>query len=86
MKYDWEKEIDLEGILKRINEPLPLNLSVIGLAVVNTDAFEGCLQIDVDHCQVWIGNKSVDVMQDIKGDASTAYEECRKRPDQETGK
>ena len=27
----------------------------------------------------------LDVMQDIKGDASTAYEECRKRPKQETG-
>ena len=81
MKYDWEKEIDLEEILLQINEPLPLNLSVIGLAVVNTDAAEGCLQIEKD----WIGNDWVDVMQDIKGDASTAYEECRKRPDQETG-
>lgn len=77
MKYDWEKEIDLEGILKRINEPLPLNLSVIGLAVVNTDAFEGCLQIDVDHCQVWIGNDCVDVMKDIKGDASEAFQKSR---------
>jgi len=82
MKYEWEDEIDLEGILERINEPLPLHLSVIGLAVVNTDAAEGCLQIEQD----WIGNDWVDVMQDIKGDASTAYEECRKRPDQETGK
>ena len=81
MKYDWEKEIDLEEILLQINEPLPLHLSVIGLAVVNTDAAEGCLQIEQD----WIGNDWVDVMQDIKGDASTAYEECRKRPEQETG-
>ena len=48
MKYEWEDEIDLEGILERINEPLPLHLSVIGLAVVNTDAAEGCLQIEQD--------------------------------------
>ena len=81
MKYEWEDEIDLEEILLQINEPLPLHLSVIGLAVVNTDAAEGCLQIEQD----WIGNDWVDVMQDIKGDASTAYEECRKRPEQETG-
>ena len=82
MKYEWEDEIDLEGILERINEPLPLHLSVIGLAVVNTDHVEACLQIEQD----WIGNEmmQLDVMQDIKGDASTAYEECRKRPDQET--
>jgi hypothetical protein len=75
MKYGWEKEIDLEGILERINEPLPLHLEVIGLAVVNTDQVEACLQIDLD----WISNDmaSMDVMQDIKGDASTAYEECR---------
>ncbi len=83
MKYEWEDEIDLEGILERINEPLPLHLSVIGLAVVNTEQVEACLQIEQD----WIGNEmmQLDVMQDIKGDASTAYEECRKRPDQETG-
>ena len=83
MKYEWEDEIDLEEILLKINEPLPLHLSVIGLAVVNTDHVEACLQIEQD----WIGNDMMrlDVMQDIKGDASTAYEECRKRQNQETG-
>ena len=80
MKYDWEKEIDLEGILERINEPLPLHLEVIGLAVVNTDAAEGCLQIEKD----WIGNDWVDVMQDIKGDASEAFQTSRIL-EQETG-
>ena len=47
MKYEWEDEIDLEGIWRGLMSRC-LHLSVIGLAVVNTEQVEACLQIEQD--------------------------------------
>jgi hypothetical protein len=48
MAYVWEVLKSIWRVkMVRINEPLPLHLSVIGLAVVNTDHVEAaCLQIE----------------------------------------
>ena len=78
MIYEWEKEIDLEAIIEMANLDLPDHLSVIGLAVVNTEQVEACLKVNED----WVGNGRalMDVMSDVSGDAKRLYEECFKKP------
>ena len=78
MKYDWEKEIDLESIIDIANLNLPDHLSIIGLAVANTEYAEACLKVT----DVWVENRiaRLDVMSDVSGDAKSLYEECFKRP------
>jgi hypothetical protein len=78
MKYDWEKEIDLESIIDIANLDLPDHLSIIGLAVANTEYAEACLKVK----DVWVENRiaRLDVMSDVSGDAKSLYEECFKRP------
>jgi|TARA_R100001377_G_C3143143_1_gene93451 hypothetical protein len=78
MKYDWEKEIDLESIIDIANLDLPDHLSIIGLAVANTEYAEACLKVT----DVWVENRiaRLDVMSDVSGDAKSLYEECFKRP------
>jgi hypothetical protein len=62
MKYDWEKEIDLETIIEVANLYLPDHLSIIGVAVANTENVEACLKVNKD----WIGNRidRMDVMSE----------------------
>jgi hypothetical protein len=78
MKYDWEKEIDLESIIDIANLDLPDHLSIIGLAVANTEQVEACLKVKDE----WVGNgmARMDVMSDVSGDAKSLYEKCFKRP------
>ena len=78
MKYDWEKEIDLESIIDIANLDLPDHLSIIGLAVANTEYAEACLKVT----DVLVENRiaRLDVMSDVSGDAKSLYEECFKRP------
>ena len=78
MKYDWEKEIDLESIIDIANLDLPDHLSIIGLAVANTEYAEACLKVT----DVWVENRiaRLDVMSDVSGDAKSLYEKCFKRP------
>jgi hypothetical protein len=78
MKYDWEKEIDLESIIDIANLDLPDHLSIIGLAVANTEYAEACLKVT----DVWVENRiaRLDVMSDVSGDAKSLYEECFNRP------
>ncbi len=78
MIYEWEKEIDLEAIIEMANLDLPDHLTIIGLAVVNTEQVEACLKVNKD----WVGNgmARMDVMSDVSGDAKSLYEECFKRP------
>ena len=78
MIYEWEKEIDLESIIDIANLDLPDHLSIIGLAVANTEYAEACLKVT----DVWVENRiaRLDVMSDVSGDAKSLYEECFKRP------
>jgi hypothetical protein len=78
MIYEWEKEIDMEAIIEKANLDLPDHLTIIGLAVVNTEQVEACLKVNKD----WVGNgmARMDVMSDVSGDAKSLYEECFKRP------
>ena len=78
MIYEWEKEIDLESIIDIANLDLPDHLSIIGLAVANTEYAEACLKVT----DAWIGNRiaRLDVMSDVSGDAKRLYEESFKRP------
>ena len=78
MIYEWEKEIDMEAIIEKANLDLPDHLTIIGLAVVNTEQVEACLKVN----KYWVGNgmARMDVMSDVSGDAKSLYEECFKRP------
>ena len=78
MIYEWEKEIYMEAIIEKANLDLPDHLTIIGLAVVNTEQVEACLKVNKD----WVGNgmARMDVMSDVSGDAKSLYEECFKRP------
>jgi len=78
MIYEWEKEIDLEAIIEMANLDLPDHLSVIGLAVANTEYVEACLKVT----DVWVGNRiaRLDALSDVRGDADRLYEECFKKP------
>ena len=78
MIYEWEKEIDMEAIIEKANLYLPDHLTIIGLAVVNTEQVEACLKVNED----WVGNgiARMDVMSDVSGDAKRLYEECFKKP------
>ena len=78
MIYEWEKEIDMEAIIEKANLDLPDHLTIIGLAVVNTEQVEACLKVNKD----WVGNgmARMDVMSDVSGDAKRLYEECFKKP------
>jgi hypothetical protein len=75
MVYSWEKKINLELIIEMANLDLPDYLTIIGLAVVNTDSVEACLKIKED----WVGGdvSQMDAMYDISGDADRLYKECR---------
>ena len=78
MIYEWEKEIDMEAIIEKANLDLPDHLTIIGLAVVNTEQVEACLKVNED----WVGNgrAQMDVMSDVSGDAKRLYKECFKKP------
>ncbi|MGY8791368.1 MAG: hypothetical protein ACKVKR_13990 [Pseudomonadales bacterium] len=78
MIYEWEKEIDMEAIIEKANLDLPDHLTIIGLAVANTEYAEACLKVT----DVWVENRiaRLDVMSDVSGDAKSLYEECFKRP------
>jgi len=73
MIYEWEKEIDMEAIIEKANLYLPDHLSVIGLAVANTEYAEACLKVT----DVWVENRiaRLDALSDVRGDADRLYEE-----------
>jgi len=71
MEYAWEKRIS-KATLDRINEMLPPEFHLVGVAVENVETAEGaliCKHLEAMNVSVL----SADVWRDIYGDAASRY-------------